>query len=221
MKMLARVAVGAFLAIAAFTTNATAQSAAADPDSVLGGTRWHPFSACNFALGAGMSYARLAASDQWTGVGNGTGAGTLPLAADGVIGRLGMGCDMHFNRTVLGGYMNYNFGSVGTRVSDVSIDVDRQWGFGVRAGYMLTENWLMYGTLGLQYGHANFTDSTGSLDKSMKGVRFGLGSEYKIAAPMWLRLEADGTRYEKINVGELVTVNPTVYTATASVVFKF
>jgi opacity protein-like surface antigen len=229
MKFLARAITGAIMSVVAIAATPSfaadlggPRSPAADHDRVLGTPfqRFHPFSACNVSAGAGMGYGRLTASDQWTGYGNGTGAGKLPLAADGVIAQLGMGCDMHFGRTVVGGYTNYNFGSIGTRIGDTSIDVDRQWGFGGRLGYMATENLLLYTSLGMQWGHAKFTDTSGEMDKSMKGVRFGLGTEYKIMAPVWLRLEGAGVRYEKLDVGT-TTVNPIVYSATAAVVFKF
>jgi opacity protein-like surface antigen len=225
MKIAFRAIVGAFLAVAAVASLKPALAAdlgspAADPDRVLGLSKFHPFSACNFALGAGMSYARLAAENSYTGFGSETGTGTLPLAADGVAIQLGSGCDMHFGRVVAGGYLNYTFGEVSTRIGDTSIALDRQWGFGGRLGYMATENMLLYGLMGMQYGNAKFTDSSGNMDQSLRGLRLGLGTEYKIAAPVWLRLEAAGVRYEKLDVSG-VSFNPNVYTATASVVFKF
>lgn len=216
-SMICAIALASTSVLAAdLNTNAERSS---DANEVLG-SKFHPFSACNLSIGASVGYGRLATSEHVTGVGTGTGSASLPLAADGAIANLGTGCDMHFGRTVVGGFGTYGFGNVGTRVGDVSIDINGQWAVGGRVGYMVRPEWLLYTSLALAHGNADIKWTNSEAARSLQGVRFGLGSEYKLAAPVWLRLEGTGTRYEGIEVGG-VDVHPTIYKATAEVVFKF
>lgn len=181
-----------------------------------------PFSACYMGLGASIGYGRLATNDNMTGIGTGTGSGALPLAADGALASLNGGCDVHFNRFVLGGFAQYAFGDVGLRAGDTSVDINRQWVLGARLGYLIKEEWMVYSSLGLAYGHAETTITGASFDKELKGLRLGLGSEFQVARPVWLRLEGAATRYDKVDLtGSGDTVAPTIYSMTAAVVFKF
>jgi opacity protein-like surface antigen len=215
-----RRAISAAAAAAAIGGTLTAPAYAQNAEEVLG-SKWHPFSACNMAIGAGMGYGRLATADNWSGIGTGSGVANLPLSGDGAIAKLGVGCDMHFGRAVVGGLVDYAFGNVGTRAGDLSIDVNKQLFVGGRLGYMATDQWMLYTSLGLAWANADVQNSGGTESKALKGYRLGLGSEIRVAQPVWLRLEGNATRYDATDFGSGATLNPTVYTMNAAVVFKF
>lgn len=198
----------------------TAPAFAQNAEDVLG-TKWHPFSACNFSIGAGLGYGRLATTDNWSGLGTGTGVSNLPLSGDGAIAKLGLGCDMHFGKTVVGGLVDYGFGSIGTRAGDLSIDVNRQLAVGARVGYMVMDNWMMYTSLAYATANANAKWTDADTNTALHGWRLGVGTEMRVAQPVWLRLEGNAVRYNASDFGNGASVNPTVYTMNAAILFKF
>ncbi|WP_029012376.1 outer membrane protein [Niveispirillum irakense] len=80
-----------------------------------------------------------------------------------------------------------------------SLDANETYGLSVRAGYLVTDNALVYGRVGWQ--RTNYEINSGSLSRhtDLDGVRFGGGVEVAMTENVVARLEYNYTDYDKLN----------------------
>lgn len=127
-------------------------------------------------VGAAAGYAASTTDVGLDVDGVGTLASVNGIGADGATGTLTAGCDVRKDRVVLGVWGDYTWHDATWDVSDpgagniASLDLDRQWAIGGRAGVLVTPGTLVYGLVG--YTRAEL----GDLDVPALAVSFPTSS---------------------------------------------
>jgi opacity protein-like surface antigen len=149
---------------------------------------------------------------------------SIPLASIGKSVNLSGGCDVHVGRALFGMYANYGLGKSAFSSGDTSMSISPGYGVGARIGWMPKETWLVYMSGGLNWSNVKLKNNLMETENSTRGYKLGLGTEIQLTKPVWLRLEASGTRFDATNLNDGVNttrVVPTMYGVGASIVYKF
>lgn len=148
--------------------------------------------------------------------------GPITIAADGLTGGLGAGCDytipglMH--GLVIGALGRYDLQDVSTGLDAGTISSDAAWTAAIRAGIRINPGALAYALGGLSW-----TDITypGAMEISPRGYVYGAGLEVDIGAPN-LSLYAEWSRTTWGRATDLdVTLRPESDTVRVGVKIKF
>lgn len=97
--------------------------------------------ACYADLSAGKTITSSSLSGPITG--------PVTIAADGLIGGLGAGCDYRLDRVLVGALARYDVVDVSSTLATGRISADDQWSIAARAGYYLTTGTLVYALVGV------------------------------------------------------------------------
>jgi len=168
--------------------------------------------------------------------GVGTVAGIDSLGANGISGGITGGCDWTQGRWLVGAWGDIMWHGSDFEVSSsliggslVELSVDKEWGFGGRAGYFATETTLVYGLIGwsrvepddLEIPVLGVSFDTEEAD----GLVVGGGIEVEVAPQVTLAAEYRFTTLEDNNVGIVPGVNlnldTDIHTARAVAKYRF
>lgn len=161
------------------------------------------------------------------------------LGAEGMTGTLSVGCDMQFDRFLIGVWGDYSFHDADIKLSALNgaltagTGLDHSWAIGGRAGILLTYETLVYGLVG--YTEATFNDMSAAVNGTtvgsvnvpdLSGWIVGGGVETKLPIPgMSLDLRYTAAMYDREDVGIAKGVSigfePTVHTARVGVKYLF
>jgi outer membrane immunogenic protein len=146
------------------------------------------------------------------------------VTGSGVVGGVQLGYNKQFGTFVLGVETDFD----GTSISNTTKGVDTKlpW-FGttrVRTGFLLTPAWLVYGTGGVAYGHAEISEPGASTTVPGVGWAAGAGLQYALT-PQWsigaeyLHVQLDGP---SANIGPVnASTKATTDLGRATLNFKF
>jgi outer membrane immunogenic protein len=150
--------------------------------------------------------------------------GTLGTNASGILGGVQLGYNKQFGMFVLG--IETDFQATGIEQTGFDATSKLSW-FGttrLRAGYLLTPAFLVYGTGGVAYGQAEVSAPFASVTvpgvgwAAGAGVEYALGGGWSIGAE-YLHVELDGP---SANAGGLnVTTSATTDLGRAKINYKF
>ncbi len=151
--------------------------------------------------------------------------GTLASTnASGILGGVQLGYNKQFGTFVLG--IETDFQATGIEQTDFDTTSKLSW-FGttrLRAGFLVTPAFLVYGTGGVAYGHAEVTAPSASVTvpgvgwAAGAGVEYAFGGGWSIGAE-YLHVELDGP---SADVGALnVTTSATTDLGRAKINYKF
>lgn len=135
------------------------------------------------------------------------------MSASGWTVGAGVGCDMKFERIVLGvlGRIEAPMDTDGGIV-----DYDKSWSAALRAGYLLNTGLLAYALIG--YESADFTLAT--VDLSKNGIMVGGGLEVMINKHLSLTAEYTQTLIDNIEMGG-VELKPESHKARLGLTYRF
>ncbi len=89
------------------------------------------------------------------------------------------------------------------------IEQNETWEIALRPGYLIQPETMVYGRLGLVKtnfdAYASDGTTTISGDKTLDGVRFGLGVEHSLENNFSIRLDASYTNYEDYSISDSTT----------------
>lgn len=147
-------------------------------------------------------YAAASLGFAVVGVNIDAGGHSIPVNADGALTELAVGCDARLGDVIVGPWGSFTLSDSQARVKIdpdvIRIDIDHKWALGLRAGYDLSDDVMIFAKGG--YVTAK-TD--GDID-SLEGYVIGAGVETMLTKHLGIRFEADHTRYkgETIKAGE-------------------
>lgn len=167
---------------------------------------------CYVTMGAGMTNTTVNVGVGPVGL-DGLGASGAKISARG-------GCDLQFDKLVIGGFAEYAWSNAKISVSPgiFTANLDDSWGVGVRSGWKQDKT--------LFYGLAKYTEQNTSWSLSgvsaprFRGVGLGAGIEYDLTKNVVAGLEGTWTRYASESVGP-VSLTPTSLDVTARIGLKF
>ena len=149
-------------------------------------------------------------------------SGPVTIAADGLTGGLGAGCDYLIpglvDGLVIGVLGRYDLQDISTGVESGSISSDAAWTAAVRAGVRINPGTLAYGLAGMSW-----TDITypGATEISPRGYVYGAGIEIDIGVPnLSAYVEWSHTQWGKATDLE-VTLRPDSDTVRVGLKLKF
>lgn len=166
---------------------------------------------CFALVGAGFGVASSKIGDAST---------SIPLAANGTIGAIGGGCDYRISKTIIGLWANYDLGNVKAKIVDggtAEIDLRNVWSMGIRGGYYIQPNTILYGSIGYT---ASKTEIAGLMERSLSGIVLGAGLETKILGPFWVRLSTDWHRFDREQF-DTSRYDASLWTTKAALMLKF
>ena len=122
-------------------------------------------------------------------------AGVISLSAQGALGALGGGCDLHVAGTpfVIGALTDYAFRNVGAGIVGANITLEGAWTVGGRAGVLAGDKLLIYG---LGAWTQTSASSTLALPSTFDGYVAGAGVEAMLNQAFSLGLEYRGIYYD-------------------------
>lgn len=131
---------------------------------------------CYADINAGKTITSTKVSDPF--------AGSFTIAADGLQGGLGAGCDYEvsgiMHGLVIGVLGRYDLQDISTKIMGESISADGAWTAALRAGIKVNPGTLAYGILGMSWTEINLP---GDAKLSSHGYVFGAGIEIDIGVP--------------------------------------
>lgn len=131
---------------------------------------------CYVDVNAGKTITSTRVSDPWSG--------PISIAADGMQGGLGAGCDytvpgvMH--GLVIGVLGRYDLQDISTSLDAGKISSDGAWTAAARLGVRVNPGTLVYGLGGMSWTQISYP---GALDVSPRGYVYGAGIEIDIGIP--------------------------------------
>lgn len=134
---------------------------------------------------------------------------------DGVQGVLGVGYDMSMGTDLIFGvFGDYAFGDLEDSFVDTGgvalrSTYDDTWAIGVRAGYVVNNDTMLYGTIGYTQTDFTITNSGGSLQENLNGFFIGAGVERRLCDWLFLKAEYRYANYEDSSDFETVTPSGT------------
>lgn len=190
------------------------------------------------ALASTLIAAPAAANPSWTGCHVGIHAGDTVAASeisvpgfaslDGLSsegGQIGpvAGCDVQIERFVLGGFIDYAFRSVDTKVTlgglSESVGLENAWSIGGRAGVLLTPHTLAYGLVA--YQRSDFDDAGSGLISDLSGIAVGGGLETEFSPGWALRGEYRYVDYSGEDILGIADLDTSEHSFRAGLVWKF
>ncbi len=139
-------------------------------------TTAHAGVSCYIDVNAGKTITSTRVGDEF--------AGPVTLAADGLQGGLGAGCDYLapglMDGIVVGVLGRYDLQDISTGIANAHIESDAAWTVAIRAGVRVNPGTLVYGLVG-----TSWTDITypGATEISPRGWVYGAGIEIDIGLP--------------------------------------
>lgn len=132
--------------------------------------------ACYLDLSAGKTITSTRVGDDVTG--------PVTIAADGLTGGLGGGCDLTIpgvmHGLVVGVLGRYDLQDISTGVDAGKISSDAAWTAAVRAGVRINSGTLAYGLFGMSWTDISYPGAT---EISPRGYVYGAGLEVDIGIP--------------------------------------
>ncbi len=165
-------------------------------------------------IGAQIGFGKTSAVAKYDPGTSGNAAFSGSDSANGLNGGIFAGYGKIINdKFWLGGELAYSRSSAdysdGDGTVSLSIEQNETWEIGLRSGYLVQDDVLIYGRLGFVKTKfdLNATDGTNSFSGSetLNGVRFGLSGERIVKDNLSLRLEASYTNYEDYSVSDSAT----------------
>ena len=96
-------------------------------------------------------------------------------------------------------------GQIGT--APAKLDIDENFSLSVRAGYVVSDDSLLYGRIGWQRSAYSVDVGSGAsrltYDGTLDGVRYGVGYDYALTDQITLRAEYNRTDFEKVRDDEV------------------
>ena len=162
--------------------------------------------ACYVDISAGKTITSTRVSDDFSG--------PYTIAADGLQGGLGGGCDVTvpgiMHGLVLGVLGRYDMQGIDTKFDGGSISSDAAWTAAARAGVRVNPGTLAYGLVGMSWTDISYPGAT---EISPRGYVYGAGLEIDIGVPN-LSLYAE---YNRTTWGEASNLNVTLRPASDAV----
>lgn len=147
--------------------------------------------------------------------------GPVTIAADGLIGGLGAGCDYRLDRVLVGALARYDLADVSSTLATGRISADDQWSIAARVGYYLTPGVLAYALAGVARLDLSYPAALPS--GSQNSPLYGAGLEIDIGVPNisayaeWNRVQGK-TRTDELTAS---SVEPNSDTVRVGVRIKF
>jgi opacity protein-like surface antigen len=175
-------------------------------------------------------------ADQVSPVYNGGGTNTDALAANGVVGGVFGGYGQTLSKSFyLGGEFDATFGNreYSYKITDPTnpysskIKTGTEWGLSVRPGYVINDNALVYGLLGVAFPTLKSSSSAPEVtfNKTQTAFRLGLGTEVSISGPLTLRADYAHSFLANVTVadsyGQSITYKPSEDTVKIGVAYHF
>lgn len=126
---------------------------------------------CYLEASVGKSVTNVEAIDPY---------GKINLAADGLQGGAGLGCDMINSRIVLGILGRYDLADVKGALGAGNLDGDAMWSAALRGGVKINDGSLLYGLIGAA---GTKFDYAGALEPSHRGTLYGIGFGTDVLSP--------------------------------------
>ncbi len=136
---------------------------------VLPGTAYAASPSCYVELGAGGALSSQKLD---------TAGASVTIAGDGYTGTAGIGCDMTFDRVVIGGRGRYEISKLSGQVLGADWQSNAAWEVAMRAGVLVQPSILLYAVAGLK---GTEIDYAGMLSLDTKGLMFGGGLELELS----------------------------------------
>jgi outer membrane immunogenic protein len=155
------------------------------------------------------------------------------IGGEGFFGTVSVGYDRQINdRFVVGVFADYDFSDISTDLSllgglfTASLDHDRSWSIGARAGFLSSPTTLWYGTVGYTEAEFSADSSIGSLDlPDFKGYFVGAGVESMLGRGWSLKGEYRFTQFDEETILSLgpfdLDLDTSMHTVRFSLNYKF
>lgn len=135
-----------------------------------------------FYLGIAYGYAT-----GWTDAASNGSA--FDIKTTGNMGSVFGGYNWQFGRGLLGAEAEIGTGDVGGSENATSVDLNHFGALRARLGYLMTPDFLVYGTTGLAYADFDLKAVGSTQSETFTGYQVGAGTELKFSEPWSLRLE--------------------------------
>ncbi|MGQ0673891.1 MAG: outer membrane protein [Hyphomicrobium sp.] len=139
--------------------------------------RWN-----GFYLGLTYGYA-----GGWTDVSS--GGSSFDIDTEGGNGSLFAGYNWQFGRIVTGLEADIGIGDLGGNENGISTDLNSLGSVRGRLGYLVTPNFMLFGTAGFAYADIDFSGRGDTVSETLTGYQVGGGTELKFSDPWSLKLE--------------------------------
>jgi len=125
---------------------------------------------CYAEASAGKTFSATRINDDFSG--------PVTIAADGLQGGVGAGCDYQFDSLlVIGAMARYELLDLKGRVEDANFGSDAMWTLALRAGIKINPDMLAYGMA----GYSGTDMSLPGINWDPTGITYGAGLEFKVA----------------------------------------
>jgi opacity protein-like surface antigen len=154
---------------------------------------------------------------------DGFNSGSNDMGAQGVVGALGAGCDWYAQQPfVIGLLARYNFASLSGTEKEDKFDVGDFWSAGVRLGYHLNQNVMVYGVAGWSGTEVHRVGHNGSWrpEGSSEGLWLGGGLEANLTDNWAGRLEYSWHDFDTVDLLP-VQATPDLHVVRAAIVYRF
>ena len=143
------------------------------------------------------------------------GSNALPdsLSASGWTLGAGVGCDVKFQRVVIGALARIE---LPVDADGTLIDMEKSWMVGGRLGYMLNTGLMMYGLVGYESAEL----SLASIDIAKDGLVVGGGLEVMLSKHLSLNAEYTNTIVDSTTIGGFA-VKPESHKARVGLTYRF
>jgi outer membrane immunogenic protein len=167
----------------------------------------------------GINYAYATG---WTAVAGTSGA--FDLSTSGSMGTAFAGYNWQLGRAVAGLEADIGFGGLSGSENDVSADLNSLGSLRGRLGYLLTPDFLVYGTAGFAWANFDFEAAGDTQSDTLLGYQVGAGAELMFSDPWSLKLEYVYTDLDAATLshnGVSNTYEPDFHTIRAGLSFNF
>lgn len=145
------------------------------------------------------------------------------ISGEGFQGGPTAGCDLQFDRFVVGAFADYSFRNVDTSASlfgaSATVGFEDAWSVGGRAGVLLTPDTLVYGLAA--YQHTEVNDLGTGLLSDLDGWAGGAGIEVGFSPGWSLRGEYRYVAYEDAKIGGFVDLDSSEHQARIGLNYRF
>lgn len=177
-----------------------------------------PWTGCGVGIMGGVSATNVEVG--FTGLGSVDG-----LSADGWQGGAGIGCDVQFDRIVVGMFADWQWIDADFEVStpgpSFAAGLKDAWTVGGRAGFVVGDRTLIYGLVG--YTQASSDSSlSGAPAPDFSGYVLGAGMEAFVASNVTLKGEYRASLYDGEDLGiKGLNIEPTTHAFLVGLSYRF
>jgi outer membrane immunogenic protein len=152
-----------------------------------------------------------------------TGSNGYSSSGSGVLGGLQGGYDWQFNQFVVGLAADISMTSMSASSGGIRGEVDWTGSLRARAGYLVTNRLLAYGTGGLAFGGVEMHNGATSQRNTATGYTLGLGAEYAFTQHLSAMAEYRYTSLGRTGYGALggVSYDTSFHGLRAGVNYRF